>query len=229
LILGHRNSEWTGHGPILEEDIAFANIALDELGHAAIWYGLLQAITGDDPDRLVFFRAAAAYRNAPFFELPKGDWAFGMLRQYLFDAFELVYLQALAQSAYQPLADAADKICRDEIYHLRHSQAWIKRLSLGTDESHRRTQQALDQLWPYTYQLFDPLPGEARLIEASYVPDLTSIRQGWEDQIRPTLTALTIPEEAAPAHSTRQTHTPHLVELLAEMQAVARSDPEAIW
>ena len=110
LILAHRNSEWAGHAPVLEEDIAFANLALDEMGHAAIWYGLREALTGESADRLIFFRDAGAYRNAQLVELPRGDWAFAMLRQYLFDAAESVRLPQLANSAYRPLAEAAAKI-----------------------------------------------------------------------------------------------------------------------
>jgi ring-1,2-phenylacetyl-CoA epoxidase subunit PaaC len=146
LILGHRDSEWTGHAPILEEDIAFANIAQDEIGHASLWYGLVQRLGGAEPDRLVFFRPPSEYRNAPLVELPKGDWAFSMLRQYLFDAAEAQRLPLLAASAHRPLAEAAAKIRTEEIYHLRHTQAWIERLAQGTAESHGRTQAALDLL-----------------------------------------------------------------------------------
>src|SRR5215471_16608308 len=128
LLLGHRDSEWTGHAPILEEDIAFANLAQDEIGHAALWYGLLRNLDGSDPDRLIFFREPGAFRNAQLVELPKGDWAFSMLRQYLFDAAESVRLPLLAVSTHRPLAEAAAKIRPEELYHLRHTQAWIQRL-----------------------------------------------------------------------------------------------------
>lgn len=124
LILAHRNSEWAGHAPILEEDIALANIALDEMGHAVIWDGLQAESTGDDPDRLVFFRNPGAYRNVQMVELPKGDWAFTLMRQYLFDAAESVLLTHLRAGAYQPLAEAAAKIATEEVYHLRHSGLW---------------------------------------------------------------------------------------------------------
>src|SRR5512144_1177706 len=107
LILGHRNSEWAGHAPILEEDIAFANLALDELGHAQLWYTLHSEITGAEPDRTVFFREGPAYRCLPLVELPRGDWAFSMLRQYLFDAAEDVRLPALAASADTRVAEIA--------------------------------------------------------------------------------------------------------------------------
>ena len=121
LILGQRDSEWTGHAPILEEDIAFSNIAQDELGHATIWYGLLSELTGEEPNELVFFRDFDDFRNVTLVELPNGDWAFSMLRQYLFDAFEMVRLSQLLESLYRPVAEAAAKIRMEELYHYRHT------------------------------------------------------------------------------------------------------------
>jgi ring-1,2-phenylacetyl-CoA epoxidase subunit PaaC len=231
LILAHRNSEWTGHAPILEEDIAFSNIAQDELGHAIIWYSLLCDLTGEDADELVFFRQAADFRNAQIVELPKGDWAFTMLRQYLFDAAEMVLLTRLLSSHYQPLAEAAAKMRNEEIYHYRHTTTWIKRLGLGTEESHRRTQVALDQLWPLAGQLFQPLPDESLLVEADFVPDPDGLHQAWLEVVQPFLVAahLLAPPNSVPAVSGRDQHTDHLTTLLAEMQAVARFDPQAEW
>ncbi len=232
LILAHRNSEWTGHGPILEEDIAFSNIALDELGHAAIWYGLREVLTGDDPDRLVFFRNAGDYRNVQMVELPKGDWAFSMLRQYLFDAAERVTLAQLTASDYQPLAEAAAKIQTEEIYHLRHTGVWMRRLGLGTSESHGRLQAALNTLWPYARQLFVPLADDVALVEAGIIPDAALLQREWEAIVRPFLLEcdLTIPEDALPRRDIpRAEHTESLMVLLAEMQSVARADPTAEW
>ncbi|MBK8900180.1 MAG: phenylacetate-CoA oxygenase subunit PaaC [Anaerolineaceae bacterium] len=231
LILAHRNSEWIGHGPILEEDIALANIAQDELGHANIWYELHQTLTGDEPDELVFFRDAADYRSAQLVELPRGDWAFTMLRQYLFDAYELLLLDQLQHSRYQPLADACAKVRNEEIYHLRHTSSWIKRLGLGTAESNQRTQAALDELWPYVQQLFVPLPGELVLVEEDIVPDLAVVHKGWLERVRPFLIAahLTIPLTDTPPTTNRSKHTPHLTTLLADMQKVARLNREAVW
>ncbi|MFO7663080.1 MAG: 1,2-phenylacetyl-CoA epoxidase subunit PaaC [Chloroflexota bacterium] len=232
LILAHRNSEWVGHGPILEEDIAFSNIALDEMGHASIWYGLRQQLTGDDPDRLIFFRHAGAYRNVQMIELPKGDWAFSMLRQYLFDAAERVTLAHLVASSYQPVAEAAAKIKTEEIYHLRHTGMWLQRLGLGTDESHDRTQAALDTLWPYARQLFVPLPGDGLLVQDEIIPDAEMLQREWEDMVRPFLDEcnFTVPDDALPRRDIPRTeHTEHLMDLLAEMQAVARLDPAAEW
>ncbi|MBK9055399.1 MAG: phenylacetate-CoA oxygenase subunit PaaC [Chloroflexi bacterium] len=230
LILAHRNSEWTGHAPILEEDIAFANIAQDELGHATLWYEIIRGLTGDDPDKLVFFRSAAAFRNLPLVELPKGDWAFSMVRQYLFDAYEMVALPHLMQSSYKPMGDAAAKIRSEEIYHLRHTMAWLKRLGLGTEVSHQRTQNALNELWPYALALFVPRPDEHLLVEAGYVPDAAALQTEWSALVRPFLSecGLTVPaDELAPGD--RLHHTAYLTELLQEMQSVARLDPEAVW
>lgn len=232
LILAHRNSEWTGHAPILEEDIAFANIALDELGHASIWYGLRCAMTGEDADRLVFFRNPGQYRNVQLVELPKGDWAFSMLRQYLFDAAEGVTLGHLKASAHKPLAEAAARIATEELYHLRHTGLWLRRLGLGTGESHARTQAALDVLWPYARQLFVPMPGDAALVAAGIIPDAALLWREWEAQVRPYLAEcnLVVPDEALPRRDVPRTeHTEHLMALLSEMQAVARMDPEAAW
>lgn len=231
LILAHRNSEWTGHAPILEEDIAIANIAQDELGHATVFFKLLEALTGSDPDRMAFFREADKFRNVQLVELPNGDWAFTMLRQYLFDAYEYVLLTALADSQYRPLAEATAKIRPEELYHLRHSHAWVERLGLGTTESHERMQAALDTLWPYHQQLFDPLPEDEALQTAGYWPDMGHLKQSWLDIVSPHLkkAELTIPADAPFLTDGRDQHTPHLTELLADMQQVARWEPEGVW
>lgn len=234
LVLGHRDSEWCGHAPILEEDIAFANIALDEIGHARLWYELAAKLLGEDsaayPDQLAFFRPAAEFHCLPLVELPKGDWAFSMLRQYLFDTFEARRLEKLAASPQAPLAEVAAKIRTEELYHLRHSGAWLPRLGLGTAESHARTQAALDTLWPYALALGDPLPGEAELVEAGAAPSSQEIFVAWKKEVTAALKAasLAIPD-AAPAPGSRGEHSEHLAPLLADMQTVARLEPEANW
>lgn len=231
LILAHRNSEWCGHAPILEEDIAFANIAQDELGHARLWYGLLSALNGADPDQLVFFREAADFRNVRLVELPIGDWAFSMLRQYLFDLFEKVRLEELAQSKYRPLAEAAAKMRAEERYHYRHTHTWVRRLGLGTEESNRRMQEALAALWPRVYQLFDPIADEALLVQADFVSAPTALRERWEETARPFLedAGLQVPQRPQESAPGRDVHTHHLQELLDELQEVARLDPQAEW
>jgi ring-1,2-phenylacetyl-CoA epoxidase subunit PaaC len=228
LILAHRDSEWTGHAPILEEDIAFANIAQDELGHALRWYGLLG---GADPDRLVYFRPPAEFRNAQFVELPKGDWAFNIVRQYLFDAFELLRSELMETSAYRPLAEAAAKVRQEERYHYRHTSAWLTRLGQGTEESHRRTQAALDALWPYIPQLFTAVPDEELLFAAGMVPAPAQVLEAWQELVFPLLTsaALRVPERSRKIPPGRDEHTVHLAPLVADLQQVARLDPEAEW
>lgn len=235
LILGHRNSEWCGHAPILEEDIAFANIALDEIGHAQVWYELLADVMGEDPetypDKLVYWREAAAYRCAPLVELPKGDWAFTMLRQYLFDAAEKIRLEYLQKSAYLPLAAVAAKMRAEEIYHLRHTSAWVKRLGLGTVESNRRMQKALDELWSYAWALFEPLPQSRLLVEADYWPDSVNLRDVWAAEVKRFLREvdLQIPDAPKSLSINRKQHTTHLDDLLGDLQQVARLYPNAKW
>ncbi len=230
LILSHRNSEWVGHGPILEEDIALANLTQDELAHAQLYLQLRQALDGSDPDRLVFFREAQAFRNAQLVELPRGDWAFTMLRHYLFDLYEALWLQGAKSSSYQPLAEVAQKIAKEERFHLQHSRLWVERLGLGAEESNRRTQAALDELWPYALQLFIPLPDEALLVAEGVVPELSEVKTGWLAHAARHLQAsdLVIPEGGYTPR-TREEHGEHLWTLLAEMQSVARWEPEGIW
>lgn len=230
LILAHRDSEWTGHAPILEEDIAFSNIAQDELGHASLWYELSCLHSGEDPDSLVFFRGAHQYRNVQLVELPIGDFAFSMARQYLFDAYELVNLARLAESSYKPLAQVANKIRTEELYHYRHTSIWMKRLGLGTGESNRRTQLAIESLWPFTGQLFATSDENRILSNAGLFPDPTTLRQPWEGLVIPFLrdSGLAIPDVKSLEDSRRE-HTEHLPDLLLEMQEVARIDPAAQW
>ncbi len=232
LILGHRDSEWTGHAPILEEDIAFANIAQDEMGHAVLWLELVSQLSANDPDRLVFFRDASGYRNIQMVELPKGDWAFTMVRQYLFDVWEMVHLGALLHSSFQPLRQAAQKIIKEESYHRRHTEAWMRRLGLGTEESHGRTQRALDYLWPYALQLFQSGDRRERiLVEEGIFPDAKGLEENWRGQVVAFFAncELEIPTSRPEASIDRREHTEHLATLLAELQKVARIDPLAAW
>lgn len=232
VILAHRNSEWTGHGPILEEDIALANIVQDELGHASLWYGLRQQLDGSDPDKLVFFRDAYEYLSCELVELPKGDWAFTMLRQYLFDLYEDLWLEAARNSTYPPLAEVAQKILREEHFHLQHTQAWVERLGQGTEESNRRLQQALEMQWGYAQQLFVPTPGEALLVAEGIVPDLAAVKAGWLERSTRHLqnAGLQLPINPGYQPTSRTYHTEHLWSILAEMQSTARWDAEAkVW
>jgi ring-1,2-phenylacetyl-CoA epoxidase subunit PaaC len=232
LLLGHRNSEWTGHAPILEEDIAFSNLAQDELGHALAWYTLAHALGASDPDHAVFFRDAPDFRNATLVELPRGDWAFTVVRQYLFDAAEQVRYAALAESAHRPIADTVAKLRREERY--QHSRGWAQRLGDATEESHRRMQDALKLAWPHALGLFEPTIVEEVLVEVGVKPAEIALREQWLAQVVPVLEAATLVIPTPANDSTGLggrfgRHTAHLAELLNEMQKVARMEPEAIW
>ena len=233
LILGHRDSEWTGHAPILEEDIAFANIALDEIGHARLWYELAAGVTGTDksryPDQQVYFRPAVDWRCLQLVALPKGDWAFSMLRQYLFDAFESHRLEGVTASKHQPLADVAARIRNEEFYHLRHTRAWVPRLGQGTEESHRRMQAALDELWPYAQGLGAPLPGELELEEM--VPHSHSLFMLWSSEVTQFLieAGLDVPKSGGCVEVDRAVHSEYFPTLIADLQEVAQLDAEAQW
>lgn len=235
LILGHRDSEWCGHAPILEEDIAFANIALDEIGHGVVWYSLLADLIGEDretyPNRLVYHRDLVDFRCVRLVELPKGDWAFSMLRQYLYDSYEKARLDWLVNSQYQPVAEAAAKMRPEEVYHLRHTRAWVRRLGLGTEESNRRMQAALDDLWPQAMQLFMALPNETALVKAGYFPAVEQLLEIWCETVIAYLEQANLSPPSVPTAvvENRSQHTPHLKLLLQGLQEVARLYPDAGW
>lgn len=226
LLLAHRDAEWTGHAPILEEDIALANIAQDELGHAMNWLELRRTLDGSDPDALAFHRAPGEFRNSPFTELPKGDWAFTMVRQYLFDAWELLWLDAARRSTYAPVAQAAALAVREERFHLEHTALWVERLALGTSESTRRTRAALDELWPYALGLFEPLQDERAAVASGLLPDVEELRGRWLSLVGAHLRRCGLtPPDVQPVPRTH--HTEHLAPLLTEFQRVAREHPNA--
>ena len=237
LVLGHRDAEWTGHAPILEEDIAIANVAQDEIGHAVLWYGLVQELTGADPDHLAFFRDAREFRSAALVEQPRGDWAFTMLRQYLFDTYEAELLPRLMRSTYTPISEVAAKVNREELFHLRHSALWVERLAFGTDESRRRLQAAVNDLWPLMPQLLAALPGDALLAAEGIYPDTAELAGAVLPRLKGELARLELSlpatdaqggAEAAIAAGTRSERGDGLLAaLLADMQSVARADPTA--
>ncbi|MCS7083294.1 MAG: 1,2-phenylacetyl-CoA epoxidase subunit PaaC [Bacteroidota bacterium] len=231
LLLGHRDSEWTGLGPIIEADIALSSIAQDEMGHALAWYELAHSLGAPDPDTLVFERGPAAYRNATLSELPRGDWAFCILRHYLFDLAEWVRLEHWQQIPWEPWADIAERITREEKYHLLHDRTWLERLARGTEESHNRLQQALEALWPHALGLWEPPEGEAVLVEAGWIPSSSALQARWEEEVRAYLGALDLRLPQASAHlgGRRGHHTEHLAALLEAMQMLHRQIPGAKW
>ena len=234
LVLGHRNSEWCGHGPVLEEDIATANIALDLLGQATLFLRLAGELEGQgrDEDALAYWRDENMFRNLQMLELPKGDFGFTILRQFLFDAWSYHHLQELSQSTNTDLAALAAKSHKETRYHLRHSSEWVLRLGDGTDESHLRMQAALDELWPWTGELAWQNEVDAELGAKGIVPDLRTLHPPWEAMVRDVLGRATLNLPTGPMRMTggRQgRHTEHLGHMLAEMQIVARSHPGAKW
>lgn len=234
LVLGHRLSEWCGHAPILEEDIALANIALDLIGQATLFLKLAGETEdeGRDENALAFLRESADFRNALVVELPRGDFAFTIVRQLLVSAAALHQLDALRRSAHPVLAGIAAKALKETRYHARHAADWTLKLGDGTDESHRRAQAALDELWRYTGELFMTDPVDERLVAAGLVPEGASLEPRWREQVLDVLTraTLAVPETAWMQRGGRAgRHTEHLGPMLAEMQVLQRSHPGAQW
>ena len=234
LVLGHRLSEWCGHGPILEEDIALANVALDLIGEATLLLKLAGQVEGKgrNEDALAYFRDAIEYRNALLVELPKGDFAYTIVRQLLFSVFSLLEMQALQRSIDTDLAGIAAKAVKESRYHVRHSAQWVITLGDGTDESHARAQSALDDLWRYTGELFLADDTDREVVSAGLGVDPSTLADGWRAQIEDVIRRATL---AVPTSGYMQRggrdgrHTEHLGHMLAEMQIVARSHPGATW
>jgi len=201
LVLGHRLSEWCGHAPILEEDIAQANIALDLIGQASLYLHHAGEVEGKgrSEDALAYFREAVEFRNLLIVELPNGDFAFTVLRQFLFDAFSFHLLQQLEKSTHAELGGIAAKGYKEVRYHLRHSSEWVQRLGDGTDESHARAQRALDELWRFTGEMFEADAIDERLVAAGIAADVKAIEPKWKAMVSEVLSRATleIPENAA--------------------------------
>jgi len=234
LVLGHRLSEWCGHGPILEEDIALANMALDLLGQATLFLRLAgqEEGQGRDEDALAYWRDEREFRNLLMLELPRGDFGFTMMRQLLFSAFSHFQLERLAGSSHPELAGVAAKAHKEARYHLRHSAEWVLRLGDGTEESHARVQAALDQLWPWTGEFFEADELDRAMAAEGMGVDPADLRAPWEALVREHLARATLAVPDGPMRvpgGRRGRHTEFLGHLLAEMQIVARSHPGAKW
>lgn len=234
LVLGHRLSEWCGHGPILEEDIATANLALDFVGQAASLLRLAGEVEGKgrDEDALAYFREGVAYRNCLMVEQPNGDFGYTMMRQFLFDAHSVLLWEALGAAKQGTLAAIAAKSLKEDKYHLRHSSEWVARLGDGTEESHARMQRSLDDLWRFTDELFDRDDVDDAVAALGVQVDQAALRSRWDSIVNDVLTraTLTRPSGVAMRRGGRLgRHTEHLGHLLATMQIVARSHPGASW
>ena len=235
LVLGHRLSEWCGHAPLLEEDIAMTNIALDEIGQASAFLHLAGEAEGGHrtEDDLAYFREATRFTNVQLVEQPNHDFASTMARQFLFDAYNYFLLDILQHSAHEQLAGVAAKGFKEATYHLRHSKEWMFRLGDGTEESHRRLQSSVDNLWPFTKELFAFDETERTLIDQQIIPPLDGLEKKWNESVRGIFAAATVSFPAEIGHmvsgSRSGKHSEYLGHLLAEMQIVARSFPAAKW
>lgn len=235
LILGHRVSEWCGHGPALEEDIAQANIALDLIGHTQMWLGLAAEVegAGRSADNLAYLRDAMRFRNLLLVELPKGNMAVTIMRQFLFDAWHHDYLARLTKSSSPRVAEIAAKALKEVTYHLERSSDLVVRLGDGTDISHGKMQEALELLWPYTGEMFVTDDIDRAIAEAGIAPAVEDLHAQWTQTVTDILqeATLTLPKGTAFAQKGGRTgrHTEHLGFILAEMQFLQRAYPGASW
>ena len=245
LVLGQRNAEWCGHGPILEEDIALSNVSLDLIGQARLLYQLVATLKGGDvtEDKLAYFRETHEFRNYTLLELPHHgplsgyahaslDYGTTIVRNFLYSALMALLWEALEKSSNTDLAAIAAKSLKEVRYHLRHSRDWLVRLGDGTDESHARTQAALDHLFPYTQEFWAQSPTEAAAIAAGIGVDVTTLRADWDAIVDAALAEATLERPALGGYVPQGKigiHSEHLGFLLAEMQSLARAHPNGSW
>ena len=235
LILGHRTSEWCGHGPALEEDIALANTALDLIGQTQMWLGLAAEVQGQGKtaDDLAFLRDAWEFRNLLLVEMPNGDFGQTLMRQFLFDAWHVLQLRALTSSSDARVAAIAAKAVKEATYHLDRSAETVIGLGDGTEESHARMQAALDYLYPYVGEMFLSDAVDAALVEAGIAPDPASLRAEFDATLARVLgeATLTLPAARRARGGGRdgKMHTEHLGHLLTTMQWMQRAYPGATW
>lgn len=234
LIIGHRNSEWCGHGPILEQDIAISNIALDYIGQARNFYQYAAQLQGNaaTEDSLAYLRDVVDFKNCLLVELPNGDWGQTVLRQFFFSTYQYFLYQLLQKNTDQQLAAIAEKALKEVTYHVRWSSEWVIRLGDGTEESKQRILHAVDELWSYTGEMFHPAVYELLALSEGYGVDLTSIKNSWDAKIKSVFEEATLP---LPTDAWMQSggkegrHSEHLGFVLGEMQFLQRSNPGAEW
>jgi ring-1,2-phenylacetyl-CoA epoxidase subunit PaaC len=234
LVLGHRLSEWSGRAPMLEEDIALSNLALDLIGQARLFYACAGEVEGKgrDEDALAYLRDEREFRNLLLVEQPNGDFAATMVRQFLYAAFKHPFYDALQGSRDRRLADIAGKAVKEMAYHVRHAGEWVIRLGDGTEESHRRAAAALDDLWMFTGEMFAMEEGVEALARAGIAVDPARVRPAWDAAVDRVLGEATLERPAdrwMQNGGRRGRHTEHLGHLLAEMQVLARAHPGVAW
>jgi len=234
LVLSQRLSEWCGHGPILEQDIAMTNIALDLIGEARSYYQYAATLKGGSTqeDDLAYFRSDRDFKNILLVEHPNGDFAHTVLRQFFYDAWHLPFLKALCGSQDEFLASVAEKSRKEAAYHLKWSAEWVIRLGDGTNESHERMNAALQNLWPYTAELFTPIDREIQMTVDNVWPDLHSIEKEWRNTVATVFADANLTQPEIPYFQQggkTGLHSEHLGFLLAELQVLQRSMPGLVW
>jgi len=234
LILGHRLSEWCSYGPWLEEDLALTNTALDHIGRARLLYSYAADVEGlgRGEDDLAYLRSEREYRNLLVYELPKGNFADIIARQFLTDIYHLAFFAALCESGDETLSAIAQKSVKECRYHLRRSRHWIMRLGDGTRESHNRMQQALDAVWGYTHELFTADELDQAMLEAGIGVNPALLKPGWDLKVDEVLAEATLnrpADEWSVSGGRSGVHTEHLGFLLAELQYMQRTYPALDW
>lgn len=235
LVFGHRISEWCGHGPMLEEDLALANIALDLIGQAGAFYTLAGQIEGKGrtEDDFAYLRDPKDFLNMQLVEQPRGDFAQTIAKLFIVSSFDVLYFPELIKSKNAEISALASKSFKESKYHFRHSSQWILRLGDGTAESHKRIQDALNECWKFTNELFVMNKTDETLIEAGIAPDLSKIKPQWMSQVEKIISEATLKlpssSDASTASGRNGAHSEHLTSMLAEMQVLPRTYPGAVW
>lgn len=234
LILGHRMSEWCRNGPFLEEDLALGNVALDYIGRARMFYSYAAELAGDNSteDDYAYLRDCREYQNFLINELPKGDFAYTIARQLILDVFYNLFLVDLQCSSDTTLAAIAAKAIKESRYHLRRSTDWTLRLGDGTEESHRRLQNAFDALWGYTPEMFEQDDIEKQLVDSGIAVDTSKLLSRWQEEMSGILkeATITVPDNSWTVRGGRAGfHTEHLGHLLTELQFLQRTYPGLEW
>ena len=234
LILGQRNSEWCGHGPVLEQDIAITNISLDLIGQARNFYQYAATLIGGDAteDTLAYLRKERDFKNCLLVEQPNGDWAQTILRQFLFSQYQYLLFEQLQHRKDEQLAAIAEKSLKEITYHLRWSSEWVIRLGDGTEESHQRMIKATDELWRYSGELFEGVGYEIKAVNDGIGVDLSKLKGSWMNKVKEIFdqATLVLPEKTFMQTGGKEgKHTEHLGYILTELQYMQRAYPGCEW
>ena len=234
LILGQRNAEWCGHGPVLEQDIAITNISLDLIGQSRNFYQYAATLIGKDAteDSLAYLRKEEEFKNCLLVEQPKGDWAQTILRQFFFSQYQFLLFQQLQNSKDEQLAAIAEKSLKEVTYHLRWSSEWVIRLGDGTDESHQRMIKAIDELWKYTDELFSATNYELQVASDGAGIDVSKLKEQWLAKVKEIFSEATLPipgKTFVQGGGKEGRHTEHLGYILTELQYMQRTYPGCDW